>query len=69
MAWLDWRLMLIVLALVPAVVAIVFLYQRLSAPAVTRLHGFVQERCEDGGREHQHRYPRGAQQRREGRQG
>ena len=36
MAWLDWRLMLIVLALVPAVVGIVFLYQRLSAPAVTR---------------------------------
>ncbi|WP_296947304.1 ABC transporter ATP-binding protein [uncultured Massilia sp.] len=36
MAWLDWRLMLIVLALVPAVVGIVWLYQRLSAPAVTR---------------------------------
>ncbi len=36
MAWLDWRLMLIVLALVPAVIAIVFLYQRLSAPAVMR---------------------------------
>ena len=36
MAWLDWRLMLIVLALVPAVVVIVFIYQRLSAPAVTR---------------------------------
>ncbi|MES3020340.1 MAG: ABC transporter transmembrane domain-containing protein [Pseudomonadota bacterium] len=36
MAWLDWRLMLIVLALVPAVVAIVWLYQRLSAPAVAR---------------------------------
>ncbi len=36
MAWLDWRLMLIVLALVPAVVVIVFVYQRLSAPAVTR---------------------------------
>ena len=36
MAFLDWRLMLIVLALVPAVLAIVFLYQRLSAPAVTR---------------------------------
>jgi ATP-binding cassette subfamily B multidrug efflux pump len=36
MAWLDWRLMLIVLALVPAVLAIVFLYQRRSAPAVTR---------------------------------
>ena len=38
MAWLDWRLMLIVLALVPAVVAIVFVYQRLSAPAVTKAH-------------------------------
>jgi len=36
MAWLDWRLMLIVLALVPAVAGIVWLYQRLSAPAVTR---------------------------------
>ncbi|GAB3430534.1 ABC transporter transmembrane domain-containing protein [Massilia solisilvae] len=36
MAWLDWRLMLIVLALVPAVLFIVWLYQRLSAPAVTR---------------------------------
>jgi len=35
MAWLDWRLMLIVLCLVPAVVGIVWLYQRLSAPAVT----------------------------------
>ena len=36
MAWLDWRLMLIVLALVPAVVPIVWLYQRWSAPAVAR---------------------------------
>jgi ATP-binding cassette subfamily B protein/ATP-binding cassette subfamily C protein/ATP-binding cassette subfamily B multidrug efflux pump len=36
MAWLDWRLMLIVLALLPAVLGIVWLYQRLSAPAVTR---------------------------------
>jgi ATP-binding cassette subfamily B protein/ATP-binding cassette subfamily C protein/ATP-binding cassette subfamily B multidrug efflux pump len=36
MAWLDWRLMLIVLALVPAVLGIVWLYQRMSAPAVTR---------------------------------
>lgn len=36
MLWLDWRLMLIVAALVPAVVLIVTLYQRLSAPAVTR---------------------------------
>ncbi len=36
MAWLDWRLMLIVLALVPAVLGIVWLYQRMSAPAVAR---------------------------------
>jgi ATP-binding cassette subfamily B protein/ATP-binding cassette subfamily C protein/ATP-binding cassette subfamily B multidrug efflux pump len=36
MLWLDWRLMLIVAALVPAVALIVFAYQRLSAPAVTR---------------------------------
>lgn len=36
MAWLDWRLMLIVAALLPAVLLIVFLYQRWSAPAVTR---------------------------------
>jgi ATP-binding cassette subfamily B multidrug efflux pump len=36
MAWLDWHLMLIVLLLVPAVVAIVWLYQRQSAPAVAR---------------------------------
>ena len=36
MAWLDWRLMLIVLALVPAVVGIVWLYQRWSGPAVAR---------------------------------
>jgi ATP-binding cassette subfamily B multidrug efflux pump len=36
MAWLDWHLMLIVLTLVPAVVVIVWFYQRWSAPAVTR---------------------------------
>ena len=36
MAWLDWRLMLIVTALIPAVVLIVLFYQRWSAPAVTR---------------------------------
>jgi len=36
MAWLDWRLMLIVALLAPAVFGIVWLYQRLSAPAVTR---------------------------------
>lgn len=36
MAWLDWRLMLIVLTLIPAVVIIVWFYQRWSAPAVTR---------------------------------
>jgi ATP-binding cassette, subfamily B, multidrug efflux pump len=35
MAWLDWRLMLIVATLIPAVVVIVWLYQRWSAPAVT----------------------------------
>ena len=36
MAWLDWRLMLIVLTLVPTVVVIVWFYQRWSAPAVSR---------------------------------
>ena len=36
MALLNWRLMLIVATLVPAVLGIVLLYQRLSAPAVTR---------------------------------
>ncbi|MFC3148270.1 ABC transporter ATP-binding protein [Piscinibacterium candidicorallinum] len=36
MAFLDWRLMLIVATLIPAVVAIVALYQRWSAPAVSR---------------------------------
>ena len=34
MAWLDWRLMLIVLMLFPAVLVIVWLYQRISGPAV-----------------------------------
>src|SRR6218665_2026812 len=36
MAWLDWRLMLIVAMLVPAMLAIILGYQRLSAPAVQR---------------------------------
>lgn len=36
MAWLDWRLMLIVIMLIPAVVIIVWFYQRWSAPAVSR---------------------------------
>lgn len=36
MAWLDWRLMLIVLTLVPAVIVIVWFYQRWSSPAVAR---------------------------------
>ena len=36
MAWLDWRLMVIVLTLIPAVVVIVWFYQRWSGPAVTR---------------------------------
>lgn len=36
MAWLDWRLMLIVLTLIPATVLIVWGYQKLSSGAVTR---------------------------------
>ncbi|MGE0312048.1 MAG: ABC transporter ATP-binding protein [Lautropia sp.] len=36
MAWLDWRLMLIVLTLGPVMVVIVRLYRRLSAAAVAR---------------------------------
>ena len=36
MAWLDWQLMLIVAMLIPAMVVIILLYQRLSAPAVAR---------------------------------
>ncbi len=43
MAYLDWRLMLIVLCLVPAVVGIVWLYQRLSAPAVTKARALRSE--------------------------
>jgi ATP-binding cassette subfamily B multidrug efflux pump len=43
MAFLDWRLMLIVLALVPAVLLIVWMYQRLSAPAVTRARALRSE--------------------------
>ncbi len=34
MAWLDWRLMLIVALLIPAMLIIITVYQRLSAPAV-----------------------------------
>lgn len=40
MAWLDWRLMGIVLLLVPAALGITWLYQRLSAPAVARARQF-----------------------------
>ncbi len=36
MAWLDWRLMSIVLMLFPAVVLIIWLYQRWSAPSVAQ---------------------------------
>jgi ATP-binding cassette, subfamily B, multidrug efflux pump len=36
MTFLDWHLMLIVAMLVPAVFGIVYLYQRISAPAVAR---------------------------------
>lgn len=35
MAWLNWRLMLVVMTLIPAVVVIVWFYQRWSAPAVS----------------------------------
>ena len=35
MLWLDWHLMLVVALLAPAVIIVVALYQRLSAPAVT----------------------------------
>jgi ATP-binding cassette subfamily B protein/ATP-binding cassette subfamily C protein/ATP-binding cassette subfamily B multidrug efflux pump len=43
MAFLDWRLMIIVLALLPAVLLIVWLYQRWSAPAVTRARALRSE--------------------------
>lgn len=36
MAWLDWRLMLIVAVMLPAVIIIVWFYQRWSGPAVAR---------------------------------
>lgn len=36
MALLEWRLMLVVAVLIPAVIVIVWFYQRWSAPAVTR---------------------------------
>jgi ATP-binding cassette subfamily B multidrug efflux pump len=36
MLWLDWRLTLVVAVLLPAVVLVVVLYQRLSGPAVAR---------------------------------
>jgi ATP-binding cassette subfamily B protein/ATP-binding cassette subfamily C protein/ATP-binding cassette subfamily B multidrug efflux pump len=36
MAWLDWRLMLIVAVLAPAMVLIIWLYQRLSSQAVAQ---------------------------------
>jgi len=36
MLWLDWRLLLVVATLVPAVAVVVVLYQRLSGPAVAR---------------------------------
>lgn len=36
MAWLEWRLMLIVAMLIPSVIIIVWFYQRWSAPAVSK---------------------------------
>jgi ATP-binding cassette subfamily B protein/ATP-binding cassette subfamily C protein/ATP-binding cassette subfamily B multidrug efflux pump len=43
MAWLNWHLMLMVALLVPTVVGIVWLYQRLSAPAVARTRALRSE--------------------------
>jgi ATP-binding cassette subfamily B multidrug efflux pump len=43
MAWLDWRLMLIVLALVPATVAIIWGYQRLASGPVARARALRSE--------------------------
>jgi ATP-binding cassette subfamily B protein/ATP-binding cassette subfamily C protein/ATP-binding cassette subfamily B multidrug efflux pump len=43
MAWLDWRLMGIVTLLIPAVVIIVLVYQRISAPAVARARALRSE--------------------------
>ncbi len=36
MTWLDWRLMLFVASMIPVVIAMVWLYQYLSAPAVSK---------------------------------
>ncbi len=43
MLWLDWRLLLVVALLVPAVGGVVALYQRLSAPAVARTRALRSE--------------------------
>ncbi|WP_215780079.1 ABC transporter ATP-binding protein [Paludibacterium sp. B53371] len=43
MAWLDWHLMLVSLLLFPATLAIVWLYQRLSAPSVARARALRSE--------------------------
>ena len=40
MLWIDWRLASVALLLIPAVVIVVFLYQRASAPAVAKTRQF-----------------------------
>jgi ATP-binding cassette subfamily B protein/ATP-binding cassette subfamily C protein/ATP-binding cassette subfamily B multidrug efflux pump len=40
MAWLDWHLMLLAAMMFPSALAIVWLYQRFSAPAVARARQF-----------------------------
>ena len=51
MAWLDWRLMLIVLLLVPAAIVIVWLYQRLAARGHALARAAQRDQRADG-REH-----------------
>ena len=63
MAWLDWRLMLIVLMLIPATVLIVLGYQRLSAHAVMRVARAAQRHQRADGRKHR-RHERAAGDRR-----
>jgi ATP-binding cassette subfamily B protein/ATP-binding cassette subfamily C protein/ATP-binding cassette subfamily B multidrug efflux pump len=51
MLWLDWRLMLLVLVLVPATIGIVWGYQRLSAEPVARaraLRSDINARVDEG---------------------
>ena len=67
MAWLDWRLMLIVLALVPAVVLIVWLYQRtVGAGGDPRARAAQRHQRPDGRIDRRHERAAGEQCRRRG---